>query len=58
MLLREGLWSDQRTPGAKKYRTKPQQLRMRSGFDVVRLNQLVDELETDTYREQEAGRRG
>ena len=58
MLLREGLRSEQRTPGAKKYRTKPHPLRMRPGFDAVRLNQLVDELETDTYREREARGRG
>lgn len=56
MLLREGLRSSQRTPGAKEYRTRPHGLRMRPGLDAVRLNQLVDELETDTHREQEAQR--
>ena len=53
-LLREGLRSSQRAPRPKKYRTKPHELRMRPGFDAARLNQLVDELETDAYREREA----
>ncbi len=52
-LLREGLQSGQRTPGARKYRTKPHALRMRPGFDDGKLNQLVDELETDVYPERE-----
>ena len=54
MLLREGLQSDRQAPRAKKYRTKTHKLRMRPGFDVARLNQLVDELETDAHREREA----
>lgn len=58
LLLREGLRSDRRTPAAKEYRTKPHPLAMRPGFDALRLNQLVDELEIDTHREQEARRRG
>lgn len=55
VLLREGLRSDRQTPRAKKYRTKPHKLGMRAGFDPVRLNQLVDELETDARLEREAG---
>ncbi len=54
MLLREGLRSSQRAPRAKKYRTKTYKLHMRPGFDPVRLNQLVDELDTDAHREREA----
>ena len=38
-------------PEAKKYRTRPQPLGPRPGFDPTRLNQLVDELETDIYLE-------
>ncbi len=53
-LLREGLRSGQRPPRARKYRTKAHELRMRPGFDAAGLNQLVDELETDAYREREA----
>ena len=53
-LLREGLRSGRQAPRAKKYRTKPQELGMRTGFDPARLNQLVDELETDARLEREA----
>ena len=56
-LLREGLRSGQREPGARKYRTQAHALRMRPGFDAARLNQLVDELETDVHREREGQRR-
>ncbi len=56
-LLREGLRHDQRPPGARKYRTKTRELYMRPGFDAARLNQLVDELETDRHLEQEDQRR-
>lgn len=44
-MLREGLRSSERPPEAKPYRTKTYKLRLRPGFDAVRLNQLVDELE-------------
>ena len=54
LLLREGLRSDRQAPPPKKYRTKPHKLRMRTGFDPGRLNQLVDELETDAQLEREA----
>ncbi len=50
-LLREALRSGLRTPAAGKYRTETYALRMRPGFDATRLNQLVDDLETDAYRE-------
>ena len=52
-LLREGSRSGRRAPAVKTYRTKPHALRMRPGFDAARLNQLVDELETDVYPERE-----
>ena len=45
-LLRDGLRSCRQASRAKKYRTKPHKLGMRTGFDPARLNQLVDELET------------
>ena len=54
VLLREGLRSGRQAPRAKKYRTRPRKLGMRAGFDSVRLNQLVDELETDAQLEREA----
>ena len=44
-LLREGLRSDQRT--ATRYRVTPHKLGMRAEYDQTRLNQLVDELETE-----------
>ena len=56
-LLREGLRSGQRTPAARKYRTKPHALSMRPGFDAARLNQLADELDTVVFQEREARRR-
>ena len=46
-LLREGLRSSERGPEARPYRTKTHKLRLRPGFDAARLNQLVDELETE-----------
>lgn len=45
-LLRDGLRS-RPTPPAKKHRTKTYALRLRPGFDPVKLNQLVDELEDE-----------
>ena len=52
-LLREGLQSRQERPRAKKYRTKVHKLGLRPGFDPVKLNQLVDELEIEERRERE-----
>ena len=46
-LLREGLRSSERPHEARPYRTKTHGLRLRPGFDAVRLNQLADELETE-----------
>ena len=53
-LLRQGLRSSERPPAARPYRTKTQKLRLRPGFDAARLNQLVDELETEERTAQEA----
>lgn len=53
-LLRAGLRSSERPPEAKPYRTKTQKLRLRPGFDAARLNQLVDELETEERTAREA----
>ena len=53
-LLREGLRGGRQAPRPKKYRTRPHKLGMRAGFDPARLNQLVDELETDAQLEREA----
>lgn len=55
-LLGEGPRSHQQPPQAKKYRTRTHKLRMRPGFDPVKLNQLVDELEDEEHREREAAR--
>ena len=44
-LLREGLNSRQRPPKPRKYSTEARKLGLRPGFDPVKLNQLVDELE-------------
>ena len=54
---REGPHSGPRTPAAGKYRTQTHALHMRPGYDATRLNRLVDELETDAYRERENDRR-
>ena len=53
----KGCEGGQGTPAVREYRTKAHALRMRPGFDTARLNQLVDELETDVYREREGRRR-
>ena len=53
LLLRDGLHREGR-PRAKPYRTRPSELGLRPGFDAVRLNQLVDELEVDGRLESEA----
>lgn len=54
-LLREGLQSRQERPRAKKYRTKVHKLGLRPGFDPLKLNRLVDELEAEGWREREDG---
>ena len=56
-LLREGLQSLQSRPRAKKYRAGTYELGMRPGFDPMRLNQLVDELEAERWPAQEQGLR-
>ena len=56
-LLREGLQSRQRRPRAKKYRTRTYKLGMRPGYDPVKLNQLVDELEAEGRRDREVSLR-
>ncbi len=53
-LLREGLRSRQGPPRSRKHRTKAYELRMRPGFDPMKLNQLVDELEDEGRLEREA----
>ena len=50
-LLREGLRSRPRP--ATRYRVTPHKLGMRAGYDPTRLNQLVDELAADAWREQQ-----
>ncbi len=52
-LLREGLHSLESRPRAKKYRTGTYKLGMRPDFEPVKLNQLVDELETERWLAQE-----
>ncbi len=52
-LLREGPRNSRRTRDAKPYRTKPQRLALRPGFDTVGFNRLVDELEADERRNRE-----
>ncbi len=53
LLLREGLRCEGRNR-TKAYRTRPHTLGLRPGFDAARLNQLVDELETEERVENEA----
>ena len=52
-LLREGLQSRQRRPKGETYRTRAYKLGMRPGFDPLKLNQLLDELEAEGWREKE-----
>ena len=53
-LLRAGLRNSERLPEARPYCTKTQKLRLRPGFAAARLNQLVDELETEERATREA----
>ena len=46
-LLREGLLSRERPAKPRKYSTRARALGLRPGFDPVKLNQLVDELDID-----------
>ena len=50
-LLREGLRSSRRPK--TRYRVTPHKLGMRAGCDPTRLNQLVDELAADAWRERQ-----
>ena len=52
-LLREGLQSRQRRRKGETYRTRAYKLGMRPGFDPLKLNQLLDELEAEGWREKE-----
>ena len=51
LLLRQGLDVQLQQPLSKRYKRKPRKLGLRSGFDPVKLNQLVDELEVDALQE-------
>ncbi len=53
-LLREGLQSRQRRRKGETYRTRAYKLGMRPGFDPLKFNQLLDELEAEGWREKEA----
>ena len=50
-LLRQGLRDG--PPPATRYRVTPHKLGMRAGYDATRLDQLVDELTADAWREQQ-----
>ena len=52
-LLREGLQSRQRRRKGETYRTRAYKLGMRPGFDPLKLNQLLDELEAEGWWERE-----
>ena len=56
-LLRDGLRSRQKPPGAKRYSSPTRKLRLRPGYDPAKLNQLVDEMEVEEHRNREAARR-
>ena len=56
-LLREGLRADPQAAAPRPYRTRTFALRLRSGVDPMKFNQLADELETEAYRERERTRR-
>jgi len=49
-LLREGLQSRQGGPRGETYRTRSYKLRLRPGFDPVKLNRLADELEDEEWQ--------
>ena len=56
-LLRKGLRAEAETPPPAPYRSETFDLHFRAGIDPLKLNQLVDELEVDTFLEREAADR-
>ena len=56
-LLRKGLRAEAETPPPEPYRSETFDLHFRAGIDPLKLNQLVDELEVDTFLEREAADR-
>lgn len=51
LLLRQGLEARLQQPSSKRYSSQPRRLGLRPGYDSVRLNQLVDELEANAAQE-------
>ena len=56
-LLRKGLRAEAETPPPAPYRSETFDLHFRAGIDPLKLNQLVDELEVETFLEREAADR-
>lgn len=54
-LLRRGVRAETETVALPPYRTPTFDLELRPGIDETRLNQLVDELEIETYLDKEKG---
>jgi len=48
-LLRAGIQCQTQSPKPRPYRTEPRKLRLRAGFDPMKLNQLVDESEAEIF---------
>lgn len=54
--LRKGLTSETDAVSPKAVRTRPHDFGTRPGIDWDRMNQLVDELEADTFAEKHLGK--
>ena len=57
LLLRDGLSAQNKPKNAKRFRSKPQNLGLRAGYDATKLNQLADELESEATAEKLKQRR-
>ena len=51
--IRLGIQTTSAPPKPKKYRTPTKALGLRTGIDPLRLNALVDEMETDAFTDSE-----
>ena len=48
-LLRAGIQYQAQPPKPKRHRTRPRKLGLRSGIDPSKLNQLLDDLDTEEF---------
>jgi hypothetical protein len=55
LLLQDGLSQQAKPMQVKPYRTKTYPMGLRPGIDPTKLNQLMDELESETFLERQTG---